>query len=253
MNTKKYIYALASLVFGVFLVLALPVFAMNNNNGNRTMARGHFNGQMGRMQGQKQGMGIFGTVATVNGNTITVTSKTAPNSTTTASYTVDATNATVTKNNATSTVSSIAIGDIVSVRGTVNGTNVVSNSIRDGQMIARNPIISGDGQPVVAGTVSAVSGQTVTITNKSNVQYAIDATKAKIIRGRSTINISDIRVGDSVVAQGTVNGTSVIASSIIDESKPANITANSKNIPAGKTNLGFLGSIGQFFSHLFGF
>ena len=57
----------------------------------------------------------------------------------------------------------------------------------------------------------------MTVTNKSNVTYTVDATNAKIVQGQNTIAVSNVAVGDSVVVQGTVNGNSITASSVIDQ------------------------------------
>ena len=123
---------------------------------------------------------------------------------------------------------------------------------------ANNPQIQGNGEPVVAGTVTAVSGSTITLTNSGNVTYTIDATNSKFstrnVQGTSTI--SNISVGDRVIAQGVVNGTSVTASLVIDQ---GNATQN--NNQPGENNDGqvkgngggFFGSIGNFFKRLFGF
>ena len=104
-------------------------------------------GRGGMMGAHKPG--VMGTVTAISGNTITVTSKqfsahqwggsgtaqaspTTQPTPTTITYTVDATNATVKKNAATSAVSSIAVGDMVMVQGTVSGTSVTATSIIDG-------------------------------------------------------------------------------------------------------------------------
>ena len=144
-------------------------------------------------------------------------------------FTVDATNATVFKSNATSTFATIAVGDTVAVQGTINGTTVVATSIHDNQMGGQpRPIMQGNGQPIIAGTISAISGSSVTITNNSNTAYSVDASAVK--------NISDLKVGDTVVVQGTINGTSVTASSITNHTKKS-----------------FFGGMGQFFMRMFGF
>ena len=83
-----------------------------------------------------------------------------PVTTTATTYTVDASSATVTKNGAASTVSAIAVGDTVMVQGTVSGTNVTAKTIRDG-VGQGQPAIQGNGQPVVAGTVTAINGNSV--------------------------------------------------------------------------------------------
>ncbi len=181
------------------------------------------------MQGGKPGMmggmrkmtpAVFGTVSSVSGNTIMVSGRVGFGTSTPAvAYTVDATNAKVMKNNAAGTISSIVAGDTVFVQGTITGTNVVATNIRDGvmmggkgRMASSTPNqIQGNGEPVVAGTISAISGNTITVSNKSNVTYTVDATNAKVLVGNSTSAIANLKVGDAVVIQGTVNGNSIAA------------------------------------------
>ncbi len=215
----------------------------------------------GGVGGMRRAPGVFGTVASVSGDTITVTSKRfGPNSSsaTPTTYTVDATNATVTKNNAASSVSAIVVGDTVMVQGTVSGTSVAATKINDGVMtgmkgMGAGATITGNGEPVIGGGVTAVSGTTLTVTNKSNVTYSVDASSATVIKGNATSSVSAIAVGDNVVVQGTVNGTSVVASSVIDQ---GTIPASSNTSTQGGAR-GFMGGIvrgiGGFFQHLFGF
>lgn len=77
---------------------------------------------------------VVGTVVSISGTTLTVSSKnwqrsgsTTPAATTT--YTVDATNAAVTKAGTTSSVSSIAVGDQLMIKGTATGTAVTATKI----------------------------------------------------------------------------------------------------------------------------
>jgi hypothetical protein len=196
-----------------------------------------------------------GTVTAISGNILTVTDK--QNSTT---YTVDASNATVTKVSAptastapsssasrtqhtkptetTIAVSAIAVGDEVSVQGTVSGTTITATTIRDGQFggARMGGPHGGMGKPAVAGTVTAVSGSTLTVTDKqSSTSYTVDvsnATLKKINPGTSatgatptkptetTITASEITVGDTVMVQGTVSGTTVNATKIEDGTFP---------------------------------
>ena len=255
---KKYVLGMLTLAAVATLVTAIPAFAQSNQPANGT----NVPSGMQRSGGPRQGMmkpGVFGTVSAVSGNTITVLGRSGFGKTMTATttYTVDATNAKVTKSNTTSTVASIAVGDNVAVQGTITGTNVVATMIRDGIMGRRagvfgagrgngnkpatstQPIITGNGEPVIAGTISTISGSSITITNKSNVTYNVDATNAKITQGNTASDVSTLKVGDTVVIQGTVNSSSIIASSVIDQIKPS--------------HPGFLGGIGKFFMHLFGF
>jgi|GEM_PF-340730 hypothetical protein len=200
----------------------------------------------------RAGRGVSGTVTAVSGNTITITTNKGigMGGGAAATFTVDATKATITKNGVAGNIASIVVGDKVMIQGTITGTNIVATMIRDGKGKDQQPPISpiaGDGNPIVAGTVSAVSGSTITITNKSNVTYTINATNAKIVKGPNTASVSDIVVGDMVVAQGTINGNAVVATSVIDQSKPVSATNE------GRGNVGFFGGIGSFFAHLFGF
>ncbi len=206
--------------------------------------------------------GVFGTVSSINGMILTVSSKTPRNASTTTVYTVDASNATVYKNGATSTVAAIAVGDNVMIQGTVSGTNVTAKTIRDGigkpgiigtfdrKAPATSTIVQGNGEPVVGGSVTAISGTTtLTVTNKSNVTYTVDVSNAKVEKAGTSTTVSAIAVGDNVIVQGTVNGTSVTASSVIDSGNPTTIPA--ANPP--KASHGFFTAIGNFFQKLFGF
>ena len=159
------------------------------------------------------------------------------------------------------------------VMGPVSGTTVTANRIMDGlpPMGERKnedkqdkqkegdekndaPVFTGNGQPVVAGSVTSIAGSVVTITNKSNVTFTIDTTNAKIEKTGAAATISDIAVGDMIVAQGAVNGSNVTASTVMDQGvKPAEVstpTTQPQNPPARK---GVFGAIGGFFGKIFGF
>ncbi|MCX6723707.1 MAG: DUF5666 domain-containing protein [Candidatus Staskawiczbacteria bacterium] len=238
MKTKKYISLLAIVAIALGLVAFAPVFAKSipNNPG-----RVNYN----------RDPNIVGTVSVINGTTITMTGKAKKTNDvagTATTYTVNASSAKVIKNGASSSISSIAVGDTIVVQGTVSGTNIVAKTIRDG---APQPAIKGNGQPVVAGKVTSISGSTITIANNSNVTYTIDASNAKfIVSGITGPTLSNIAVGDSVLVQGNVNGTSVVASSVIDQKAKVNNTGTGNN---KKSQPGFMGGIANFFKNLFGF
>jgi len=245
-----------------------------NNRGNGPGSNGGGPGMMGTMR-----PGVSGTVTAVSGSIITITGHQGFGSTTTATtFTVDATNATVRKANATSTISSIAIGDRIFAMGTVTGTNVVATNIIDGvgmmggrgmggkpgMMASSTPPFMGNGQPVIAGKISAISGNSLTVTTASNVTYTIDASNAKVVQGRNTIALSAVSVGQNVLVQGAINGTSVTASTVIDQGVPA-VAGQAPGQGQGGDNgngqgggnqgahVGVFAGIGNFFKHLFGF
>lgn len=227
-----------------------------------------FGGQ-GNSGGQRMGQGVFGTVASVNGTTLTVTAKFGMNGATSTVYTIDASNATVTKNGTSSSVSDINVGDMVMVQGTVSGTNVTATKINDGigggfggrgvipPHSTSTSVITGNGEPVIGGTVTAINGDTLTVTNKSNVTYTVDVTSATVEKGHASSSVSSIAVGDNVLIQGTVNGNSVTATSIIDSGSSTTTNAggngngNHSGIFGGIGNI--LGGIGGIFHKIFGF
>jgi hypothetical protein len=162
-----------------------------------------------------------GKVTAVSGSTITVTDKR-----TGTSYTVDASNATIQKFTpptagttpatkpapTTISVSDIAVGDNVMVQGTVSGTNIAATKITDGMMMG----MFGRGGPRgQAGTVSAVNGNTITLTGKDGTTYTIDATSATV-KKVSDSSVSNIAVGDTLMVNGTTSGTNIAATNIVD-------------------------------------
>ncbi|MDE2041232.1 MAG: hypothetical protein KGI59_02525 [Patescibacteria group bacterium] len=274
---------------GAAMIISLAVPALAQTDSPNPSWRGQDNGSwqgrgpgmMNGLNGRGPGMmkpGIFGTVTALSGTTLTVVGRsfvapgTGTNGVSTASttFTVDASAATVFKNNATSSLAAVALNDRVFVQGTVNGTSVAATTIRDGLVMMRGrgpgwtpgsianggpgglPSIQGNGQPVVAGTVSGVSGTTFTITTSSNTGYTIDASTAQIVKNNASSTVSAISNGDYVIVQGAVNGSSITASSVIDGPSQNSNTPPVPGIHPGG-GLGFFGSIGNFFRHLFGF
>ncbi len=278
MKKRAYIGIALGLGTMTSLAFAMPAFA-ETTPGTPPTTQGGWGAHRGGGMGMRPA--VFGTVTAIDGNTITVTGKQftpRPTGTPTpevthvpaptVTYSIDATNAKITKNNTASTVSSIIIGDTLAIQGTVDGTNVTATMIRDGVMMRGKGFgqngqkpgaqiasqIQGNGSPVIAGTVSSVSGSVITITNKSNTSYTIETANAKIYKGPNIATISDVTVGDSVIAQGSVSGTSITASTVIDHQKPPETAAantNRDNNAQGQARPGLWGRIGNFFRGLF--
>ena len=255
MNTKKYITLIAVLGIVGGFALVIPAFALDNQQGEvsaliQVNTNKDNQTNQGEMDSYKMMPSVIGKVTAINGNIITISRNQKEVNPTANTFTVDATNAKLLRGNAEITLSDIAVGDNIVVQGTITGTNVVATVIRDGKVGNGNESdnnqamlqIQGNGQPVIGGTISVINGSVITITN-SSVTYTVDATNAKIVQGKNTISLSNVKVGDSVIVQGTVNGTSIAASTIID--------ANA--ITGQKVHVGFFASIGQWFKHLFGF
>jgi hypothetical protein len=240
-----------------------------------------------RERGRQNGMqpAIVGVVTRINGTTLTVATRgfgNRANATTT--FTVNAANAVIVKGNATTTLSSVSVNDKVLVQGTVSGTTVNATLIRDNMQKNFEDFgfdrsfaqIKGNGQPIVAGNVTSISGTTLNLNTSSNVAYTVNAASTTISKGGATTTLSSILVGDFVVVQGAVNGTSISASSIIDQSATSTNRngsnrgrgngngnnedgkgfENSNGNGNGNSNSfggGFFGGIGNFFRSIFGF
>ena len=238
-------------------------------------------GRHGMMGGKGMGMHrptVAGTVTAISGNTVTISSipmgPRTSSTTTTATpvtYTIDVTNAKVDKDRTASTVASVAVGNFVAAEGTLTGTNVVATALHindkvpmmgnrgergaaNGTPGAEGAMPEGNGQPVIGGMVTAVNGNSVTITNKSNVAYTLDITSAKVTKLGQTGTAASVVVGDAVTAQGTINGTTVTAATLMDHGVPPTTTGTTTGTTGTQTeHKGFFGKIGGFFGHLFGF
>jgi hypothetical protein len=286
MNNKKYVSWIMAVGLVASLAIAGSAFAA-------TAPQGGWSGGAGGMHRGGGTPGVFGTVSAVNGTTLTVTAKARPSmangataapATPATVYTVDASNAKVYKGSSTSTVSvsNIVMGDTVMVAGTVSGSNITATVIRDGiggamgqpgmsggkgfgrgassttPRAMPTAAIQGNGEPVIGGAVTAIDGSTLTVTNASNVTYTINAASSTIIKNGTSTTVASVAVGDNLIVQGTVSGTSVTASSVIDQGVKNGNTSSSGASASGSHGAGFgfggiFSAIGGFFKHLFGF
>ena len=73
---------------------------------------------------------------------------------------------------------------------------------------------------MVVGTVTTISGTTLTVTDAKNIVYTVDASVAKIDSGMngSGLTLADVLQGDKVVIIGPVTGATEKASAINDRS-----------------------------------
>jgi hypothetical protein len=166
----------------------------------------------------------MGKITAISGSTITLQDM--QNSTT---YTVDASAATVTKHGkpaaqgeaptkTTVQLSTLAVGDIVAVRGTVNGSVIAATALELGGGMGMHGGM-GHGPNAVRGTVSAVNGSTITVTGKDGTTYTVNASGATATK-MQTIDVSAIGVGDTVSVGGTISGSTVTATHIMDGVPP---------------------------------
>ncbi len=277
MNKK---YVSLALLAGASVGAIIPAFADNNsssNNQNRQDMRNHGQGITERQNNQvdMRGRGMMtrptvtGTVTAISGTTITIYGHQgmAGTSSPQTTFTIDATNAIVMKNKATSTLSAITVGNQLHVSGTLTETTVVATMIRDGAIPLRGEKggvinnqntqaiteLKGNGQPVVAGQVTAINGTILTVTNKANVTYTVEAGTSKVIVDGNTSTLGSVKVGDMVILQGAVNGTQVIATTLIDNGTTQTQNTGNSQAQNKPQRGGFFGGIGNFFGKFFGF
>jgi hypothetical protein len=143
----------------------------------------------------KGGPGLRGergplTVASVSGSTITAT---LPNGTSVTIHTNS--NTTYGRASVSVSASAIAKGDTIAVKGQRNS---------DGSITASHIEIV---LPQVAGTVTAISGSTLTLkSERGSATYIVHIPSSAIIqRAGQTASLSDIHVGDTIAAIGTRN------------------------------------------------
>jgi hypothetical protein len=155
--------------------------------------------------------GVMGTVTAVKGDMITI------KSTTGTTYTVDISDAVV----RSASNPAIAVNDNIYVQGVVDDNAIVATLVINGKTKPAAPS-EDDKRNAIVGTVTAKSGTTLTVLGKTGTTYTVAAANASVWeKGNDNSSVSNIDVGDSVVVQGTVNGSAVTATRIHTVSFPS--------------------------------
>ena len=196
------------------------VVIMGTVSGDAVTATSVFDGVEAHGHGVHGTPRIIGTVAGVNGTSITLTVNTHAKRGATAStaapttYTVNTTSATtVTKDGKADTFSDIAVGQTIMAVGTVDAASdtVAATKIN---IVTRVP------QAHVTGSVTAISGTTLTVQTKNGTTYTVDASSATVATGfgknAQPSSLSSISVGQNVMVIGShVSGsTNIVATSV---------------------------------------
>lgn len=170
--------------------------------------------------------GFVGTITAINGDSVTILAK---NGT---SYSVAIGGAKIwSGKNQTSSTSSLAVGKTVIVDGTITNTAVVARNVY--LVTLPTPSVSAG----ISGTVTAISGTTITMLAANGSTYSVNTTNAEIKSAKNKdIDHNTIAVGDSITVRGTVTGTTIEATSVVDI----------------KIGHGIFSNIGKFFKRIFG-
>ncbi len=141
---------------------------------------------------------ISGQLSAVSGTSLTVTAS----GTTVTVYTVDVSNVNkvARRYGASTDLTALQIGDILQIRGTVNGTNVVATTVRDMSLQARSGTF--------IGTISAINGNSFTLQSKARGDQTINTTSTTVFKqGSATVNISNLAVNQTVTVSGVWDRT----------------------------------------------
>ncbi len=218
MSNKKLAISALSLALLGGLSAGMVGIASASTAQTGTTMRTYF-GMRGAQMGNQ---GVTGTVSAVSGTTFTVTDSK------NVAYTVDASNAKIMKHSTTNTgpvtatMSDIVVGDTVGVRGTISGTSVVATEVIDGKIGlgkgSQKNMGRGGGMGTV-GTVTSISGSTITVTGRNGGIYTIDATGAQVQKynagASATVALSSVSVGDTIMVRGTIKTATMTATNIV--------------------------------------
>lgn len=103
----------------------------------------------------------------------------------------------------------------------------INNNSQYGNQYGQNRPANPNGNSMI-GTVSSINGTSIvmqviqrpnpTSTTTASVDFTVDASNARIIKSgaTTTATISNISIGDRIIAQGTIDGNSIAAKLVID-------------------------------------
>jgi len=93
-------------------------------------------------------------------------------------------------------------------------------------------------RPSITGSVTAINGNSIVILAKNGLSYTVDASKAKIMKAGTAVQIANVQVSDKLFVKGIASGTSVVALVIID-SLPIRMGKVNQAVRLPKGNLSF--------------
>jgi hypothetical protein len=111
--------------------------------------------------------------------------------------------------------STLAIGDRISVHGSIEGTTVKATEIKVGDLSMRGGM-HGKGRDARVGEVTGKDGSTLTVTLPNGSTVSVDAGDAKV-RRLVDGSLDDVNVGDRIGVHGERDGDRVKADGIMDD------------------------------------
>lgn len=216
----------ATAAFSTQAFAADAATAATSTSAGTSAAAGHgrFRGGLGGPHGNAHRPIVMGTISAISGSSITVAGRAGKDGAAATSHVVDASAAKIMKDKGVAaTLADLKVGDMIAVEGTTSGTSVTATTIFSGTPFAGKLAGGamgrgkGRGMPAVSGTVSSVSGTSITLAAKNGTAYTVDASAAKIMKGKGTAaTAADVQAGDAIAVFGTSTGTSISATMIFD-------------------------------------
>lgn len=91
-----------------------------------------------------------------------------------------------------------------------------------------------EGKTVVAGTVTSVSGSTITLQTKNGAVYSVNASGAVVFTSKDTaVTVADVRAGDTIVVRGTATGQTIMAEKIVDGALVSRVFLSALGVAGG--------------------
>lgn len=116
------------------------------------------------------------------------------------------------------------------------GDNDNDNDDQGKQHATSTPAANNNGVFVVAGTVSAVNGSSLTLMAKNGTTYTVNGTDATVTNNaNASASFSSIRVGDQLVVRGTLSGSTITADKVADGGLASRTFLSALGLQAGGT------------------
>jgi hypothetical protein len=210
------------ITLSLFAMLCASVVAQAQDDSTPPPQQGQGQGQAGQGQGRGGHEGgprpLFGKITAMNNGTMEITSPDGQ------AVTVKVTPQTeFRKDREPAKASDFKVGDMVFVRGDKNADNTVTASMigarSGGPGLGGRPNGPGGGpggggmnlgtlgKDYVAGEVKSIDAPKLTVLRTDNVTQTLELNEeTSLRRGRESITMADIKVGDHIMARGAANG-----------------------------------------------
>lgn len=140
------------------------------------------------------------TGTTTTGTTTSSTTTQTPPAFVAKTFTINASSATIKVDGEDGTLSSLAVGDQIIVKGTASTTD--ASQITAKVIDKMTDAIKNRVHYRILGQITAISGNNLTVKDSNGTSYTVDSTSANIIVNGTKSTVSNLAVGDQIMAGG---------------------------------------------------